>query len=126
MDSDKKKRFSSEYNTLSILEYLYLNAQKIPVTKYNIVTNIQGIKQQRADRINRMIDSLGKNGYITSVNTSSNITFYKITQKGIDAYEKWIKDFLDFAKSTDITYTTTRSTTTNNESLKKVSNDFNN
>ena len=126
MDSDKKKRFSSEYNTLSILEYLYLNAQKIPVTKYNIVTNIQGIKQQRADRVNRMIDSLGKNGYITSVNTSSNITFYKITQKGIDAYEKWIKDFLDFAKSTDITYTTTRSTTTNNESLKKVSNDFNN
>ncbi len=126
MDSDKKKRFSSEYNTLSILEYLYLNAQKIPVTKYNIVTNIQGIKQQRADRVNRMIDSLGKNGYITSVNTSSNITFYKITQKGIDAYEKWIKDFLDFAKSTDITYTTTRSTTTDNESLKKVSNDFNN
>ena len=126
MDSDKKKRFSSEYNTLSILEYLYLNAQKIPDTKYNIVTNIQGIKQQRADRVNRMIDSLGKNGYITSVNTSSNITFYKITQKGIDAYEKWIKDFLDFAKSTDITYTTTRSTTTNNESLKKVSNDFNN
>ena len=121
MDSDKKKRFSSEYNTLSILEYLYLNAQKIPVTKYNIVTNIQGIKQQRADRVNRMIDSLGKNGYITSVNTSSNITFYKITQKGIDAYEKWIKDFLDFAKSTDITYTTTRSTTTDNESLKKVS-----
>jgi hypothetical protein len=122
MNSDKKKRFSSEYNTLSILEYLYLNAQKIPVTKYNIVTNIQGIKQQRADRVNCMIDSLEMNGYITSVNTSSNITFYKVTQKGIDAYEKWIKDFLDFARRTDITYTTTdttRSTTTNNESLKK-------
>ena len=45
-----------------------------------------------------MIDSLEMNGYITSVNTSSNITFYNITKKGIDAYEKWIKDFLNFAR----------------------------
>jgi hypothetical protein len=33
----KKNRFSSEYTMLSILEYLYTNTQKIPVSKYNIV-----------------------------------------------------------------------------------------
>ena len=31
-----------------------------------------------------MMDSLEKNEYIVSEYTSSNITFYKITQKGID------------------------------------------
>jgi DNA-binding PadR family transcriptional regulator len=119
---NKKNRFSSEYTMLSILEYLYTNTQKIPVSKYNIVTNTPGIKQQRPDRVNIMIDSLEKNGYITSVNTSPNLIFYKITQNGIDAYEKWIKDFLDFARNTNITTTThARSTTTNNESLKKGS-----
>jgi DNA-binding PadR family transcriptional regulator len=45
---------------------------------------------------------LKKNGYIISEHTSSNITFYKITQKGIDEYEKWIKNFLDFARNTNI------------------------
>jgi predicted transcriptional regulator len=99
----KKNRFSSEYTMLSILEYLYTNTRNLPTSKYNIASNTLGIKQQRPDRINLMIDSLEKNGYITSVNTSSNITFYKITQKGTGAYEKWIKDFLDFARSTNIT-----------------------
>jgi hypothetical protein len=37
---------------------------------------------------------------------SSNLAFYKITQKGTEAHEKWIKDFLDFARSTNITTTT--------------------
>jgi DNA-binding PadR family transcriptional regulator len=102
----KKNRFSSEYTMLSILEYLYTNTRKLPASKYNIATNTLGIKQQRPDRVNLMIDSLEKNGYITSVNTSSNVAFYKITQKGTEAYEKWIKDFLDFARSTNITTTT--------------------
>lgn len=82
----------------------------MPVSKYNIVTNTPGIKQQRPDRVNLMINSLEKNGYVTSINTSSNLTFYKITQNGIDAYERWIKDFLEFAKRANIT-TGTRSTT---------------
>ena len=99
---NEKGRFSSEYTMLSILEYLYVNTQKIPVSKYNIVTNTPGIRQQRADRVNLMMDSLDKNGYIISEHTSSNITFYKITQKGIDEYEKWIKNFRDFARSTNI------------------------
>jgi hypothetical protein len=77
----KKNRFSSEYTMLSILEYLYTNTRNLPTSKYNIVTNTLAIKQQRPDSVNLMIDSLEKNGYITSVNTSSNITFYKITQK---------------------------------------------
>ena len=68
-DKKKKNRFSSEYTMLSILEYLYTNSQKIPVTKYNIVTNTPGIKQQRPDRVSLMINSLEKNGYVISVNT---------------------------------------------------------
>jgi hypothetical protein len=66
-------------NMLSILEYLYTNTRKLPASKYNIATNTLGIKQQRPDRVNLMIDSLEKNGYITSVNTTSNVAFYKIT-----------------------------------------------
>jgi len=34
---------------LSILEYVYVNSRKTPVSKYNIVTNTPGIRQQRAD-----------------------------------------------------------------------------
>jgi hypothetical protein len=71
MSSGKKKsRFSSEYTMLSILEYLYVNAQKRPVSKYNIVTNTPGIRQQRPDRVNLMMDSLDKNGYIISEYTA--------------------------------------------------------
>jgi len=124
---NKKNRFSSEYTMLSILEYLYTNTQNIPVSKYNITTNTPGIRRQRPDRVNIMIDSLEKNGYIASINISSNLIFYKITQNGIDAYEKWIKDFLEFARNTNIVTTTdTHSTTTNNEPLKKDSNYSNN
>ena len=98
--SRKQKRFSSEYTMLSILEYLYSNAQKIPISKYKIVTNTPGIRQQRPDRVNIIIGVLEQNGYIKSINTSSNVTFYQITEKGIEAYSKWIKDFLNFARST--------------------------
>jgi DNA-binding PadR family transcriptional regulator len=104
MSSDKiskKNRFSSEYTMLSILEYLYVNAQKIAVSKYNIVNNTSSIKQQRPDRVNIMMDSLENNGFITVANTLSNVKFYKITEKGIEAYEKWVKHFLEFATSTN-------------------------
>ena len=93
----KKNRFSSEYTMLSILEYLYVNAQKISVSKYNIVNNTSSIKQQRPDRVNMMMDSLENNGFITVANTLSNVKFYKITEKGKEAYEKWVKYFLEFA-----------------------------
>ena len=95
----------------------------IPVTKYNIVTNTPGIKQQRPDRVSLMINSLEKNKYVISVNTSSNLTFYKITQNGIDAYEKWIKDFLEFARNTNITTPEATYTTAEKESMKKNSSD---
>ena len=98
MGSGNKKRFSSEYTMLSIIEYLYVNSQKTPVSKYNIVTNTKGIKQQRPDRINVIMDMLERNRYIKSVKTSSNVTYYQISENGIDAYLKWIKDFLDFAR----------------------------
>src|SRR6266487_6090387 len=108
MSSDKrskKNRFSSEYTMLSILEYLYVNAQKVTVSKYNIVNNTSSIKQQRPDRVNVMMDSLESNGFITVANTLSNVKFYKITEKGIEAYEKWVKYFLEFATSTNTAIT---------------------
>ena len=82
---------------LSILEYLCTNMQNMPVSKYHIITKIPGIKQQRPDRISQIMDSLERNGYIKSTKTP-NATFYQVTEKGVNAYFKWIKDFLDFAR----------------------------
>jgi hypothetical protein len=58
---------------LSILEYLYVNSQKTPVRKYNIVTNTKELNSK--DQIEYVImDMLERNGYIKSVKTSSNVT----------------------------------------------------
>jgi DNA-binding PadR family transcriptional regulator len=46
--------------------------------------------------------ALEANGFISSIRTSSNSTFYQITSKGLDVYSKWVKDFLDFVRSTNI------------------------
>jgi hypothetical protein len=94
----KRKRLSSEYTMLSILEYLYNNSQQAPVSKFNIITRTPGIKRQRPDRVNLMIDSLQSNDYIMAVK-SSNAIFYKITEKGIVEYTKWMKNFLEFARA---------------------------
>jgi predicted transcriptional regulator len=94
----KRRRLSSEHTMLSILEYLYYNSQKTPVTKFNIVTHTPGIKRQRPDRVNLMIASLQINGFTMAVK-SSNFTSYKITDKGIVEYTKWIKNFLEFARA---------------------------
>jgi DNA-binding PadR family transcriptional regulator len=82
---------------LSILEYLCTNTQKMPVSKYHIVTKVSTIKQQRPDRVGYIMDALEKNGFIKSTKTP-NATFYQITENGIEAYFKWIKDFLNFAR----------------------------
>ena len=95
----RKRRFSSEYTMLSILEYLYNNSQKTPISKFNIVTHTPGIKRQRPDRVNSMIDSLQGNGYIMAVKVL-NGTYYQITEKGVMEYAKWIKNFLEFARRT--------------------------
>jgi DNA-binding PadR family transcriptional regulator len=101
----KQKRFSSEYTMLSseytmlcILEYLYVNAQNNPITKYKIVTNTPGIRQQRPDRVNSIMETIEENEYIKSIKASSTVTFYQITERGIEAYSKWIKDYLNFAR----------------------------
>jgi len=62
---------------LSILEYLYVNAQDIPVSKYKIVTNTPGIRQQRPDRVNSIMEVLEENGHIKSITASSIVTFYQ-------------------------------------------------
>ena len=73
---------------ISILEYLYVNAQNIPVTKYKILTNSPKIRKQSPDRVNNIMDILEQNGYIKSIKASSTITFYQITGHGIEAYSK--------------------------------------
>ena len=94
----KTKRFSNEYTILSILEYFCLYSRKVAISKYHIMTKISEIKQQRPDRISHILIKLEKNGYIESIETP-NTKFYLITEKGFDAYIKWIKDFLTFVRN---------------------------
>ncbi|HEY7079601.1 MAG TPA: hypothetical protein VH500_07870 [Nitrososphaeraceae archaeon] len=93
-----KRRLSSEYTMLSILEYLCINAIKTPVSKYHIITKVPGIKQQRKDRISDIMLTLEKQGLISSIKTSDS-TFYHITEKGVDAYSSWVKSFLNFTRA---------------------------
>ena len=75
-----KRRLSSEYTMLSILEYLCINAINTPVTKYHIITKVPGIKQQRKDRISDIMLTLENQGLINSIRTSDS-TFYHVTDK---------------------------------------------
>ena len=84
---------------LSILEYLCLYSKKTPVSKYHIMTKINAIRQQRPDRITLILNGLEENGYIKSTVDTSNVKLYLITEKGFDAYLKWIKDFLSFVRT---------------------------
>jgi hypothetical protein len=97
-----KRRFSTEYTMLSILEYLCINSLHTPVSKYHIINKIPGIRQQRQDRVSAIMGTLETNGFINSIRTSSNSTFYQITSKGLEVYSKWVKDFLEFVRSADI------------------------
>ena len=100
----KAKRFSSEYTMLSILEYLCVYSTKTPISKYHIMTKIAAIRQQRPDRISLILNRLEDNGYIKSIvdiSSTTNLTtkLYLVTEKGFDAYLKWIKEFLSFVRS---------------------------
>ncbi len=87
---------------LSILEYLCINSLNTPISKYHIINKISGIRQQRQDRVASIMTILEANGFIKSIKTSADSTFYQITNNGIDAYSKWVKEFLDFARSADM------------------------
>ena len=82
---------------LSILEYLCLYSTKTPISKYHIMTKINAIRQQRPDRISLLLNRLEENGYIKLIDTSSS-KVYLVTEKGVEAYLKWIKDFLSFVR----------------------------
>ena len=87
---------------LTILEYLCLYSTKTPISKYHIMTKITAIRQQRPDRISLILNRLEENGYIKSIiDTSSNpaAKLYLVTEKGFEAYVKWIKEFLSFVRS---------------------------
>jgi predicted transcriptional regulator len=94
---NKRERYSSEYTMLSVLEYMCTDCLKRPVTKYHIITNVHNIKRQRGDRISHIMDTLEKKEFIRSMQTSDSI-YYQVTDKGITAYIKWAKDFLDFVR----------------------------
>lgn len=94
----RKRRLSPEYTILSILEYLCISSKDTPVSKYHIINKLPGIKQQRSDRINDLMEELENSGLVQSFK-ASNSTFYKITENGREAYYKWIKSFLDFSRS---------------------------
>ena len=83
---------------LSILEYLYVNARDTPVSKYKIITNATGIRKQRPDRVNNIMQILEQNGFIKSIKAST-VTFYQITEQGIKAYQQWIRNYLNFVRS---------------------------
>ncbi len=85
---------------LSILEYLCINSLNGPISKYHVLTKVPGIKQQRQDRVSEIMNILEENGLIESIKTSSESTFYHVTDKGVNAYSKWVKDFLDFTRFT--------------------------
>ena len=97
MGLSRKKKLSPEYTVLSILEYLCISSRETPISKYHIINKLPGIKRQRSDRINDLLEELENNGLVETIKTS-NSTYYKITNKGIDAYYKWIKSFLDFSR----------------------------
>lgn len=83
---------------LSILEYLYVNARDTPISKYKIIANATGIRKQRPDRVNNIMQILEQNGFIKSIKAST-VTFYQITEQGIEAYRQWIKNYLNFVRS---------------------------
>jgi len=63
------------------------------------MTKINAIRQQRPDRITSILNGLEENGYIKSIIDDSYVKLYLITEKGFDAYLKWIKDFLSFVRT---------------------------
>jgi DNA-binding PadR family transcriptional regulator len=63
------------------------------------MTKINAIRQQRPDRITLVLKGLEENGYIRSTIDTSDVKLYHITEKGFDAYLKWIKDFLSFVRT---------------------------
>ncbi|HEY6884591.1 MAG TPA: hypothetical protein VI278_11180, partial [Nitrososphaeraceae archaeon] len=54
--------------------------------------------QQRKDRISDIMLTLEKQGFISSIKTSDS-TFYHVTDKGGEAYLRWVKSFLNFTRS---------------------------
>jgi predicted transcriptional regulator len=92
-----KKRLSSEYTMFSILEYLCINATRTPVSKYHVITKVPSIKQQRKDRVSDIMLMLENQGLISSIKTSDS-TFYHVTEKGVEAYSRWVKSFLNFTR----------------------------
>ena len=80
------------------MEYLCISSRNTPISRYHIINKIHGIKQQRADRINDLMEELEKKDLVKSIKTP-NSTYYNITEKGVESYYRWVQSFLDFSRS---------------------------
>jgi len=83
---------------LVILEYMCLYARDTPISKYHLITKIKSLNTQRLDRITHIMDTLERNGYVRSIKTPTS-TFYTITDKGLELYYKWAKEFLELVRA---------------------------
>ena len=93
----QRERYSYEYTVFAILEYLYRRRQIGPVSKYHIMTRVH-LPSQRPDRVSSVLELLVERGWISLVKTE-HASFYTIAEEGAKEYSRWIKDFLEFARS---------------------------
>ena len=84
----EKKRFSSEYTMLCVLEYLCTESRSMPISKYHIISKIPAIKRQRPDRITQIIETPENNGFIKSMKTA-NDTYYTSRERGYESCAEW-------------------------------------
>lgn len=93
----ERARYSYEYTVFTILEYLFTRKFSEPVSKYHIMTRVR-LPSQRPDRVSAIVDLLVAKGWVSLVKTE-HASFYQITPAGETEYNRWIKAFLDFARS---------------------------
>ncbi len=91
-----KERYSMEYTIFSILEYLHKRKDSDPVSKYHVMSRAN-IPSQRPDRLNTVFDLLLQKRWVSILNTE-HASFYKITDEGEREYNRWVKEFLQFAQ----------------------------
>lgn len=92
-----RERYSFEYTVFTILEYLLARKGLEPVSKYHLMTRVR-LPSQRPDRVSTVLELLVERGWVTLVKTE-HASFYRITEDGEKEYNRWIRDFLDFARS---------------------------
>jgi hypothetical protein len=50
-------------------------------------------------QVNKIMEILEQNGFTKLIKASSTVTFYQITEQGIEPYQKWIRVYLSFVRT---------------------------